>query len=94
MKDLWNDNEDICLLKLLILFGLRGMVVYVYYVMVFGYIDKDVNEFFYEGLIVVGGDLFIDEFLGLVMKIGEINLKCMELFDRVNIEIYGILELI
>ncbi len=61
MKDLWNDNEDIRSLKSLILFGLRGMAAYAYHAMVLGYTDKDVNEFFYEGLIAVGGDLSIDE---------------------------------
>ncbi|AWH77877.1 hydroxylamine reductase [Clostridioides difficile] len=89
MKDLWNDNEDIRSLKSLILFGLRGMAAYAYHAMVLGYTDKDVNEFFYEGLIAVGGDLSIDELLGLVMKTGEINLKCMELLDRANTETYG-----
>ncbi|MCC0650139.1 hydroxylamine reductase [Clostridioides sp. ZZV15-6598] len=89
MKNLWNDNEDIRSLKSLILFGLRGMAAYAYHAMVLGYIDKEVNDFFYEGLIAVGEDLSSDELLGFVMKTGEINLKCMELLDRANTETYG-----
>lgn len=89
MKNLWNDNEDIRSLKSLILFGLRGMAAYAYHAMVLGYTDKEVNDFFYEGLVAVGEDLSSDELLGFVMKTGEINLKCMELLDRANTETYG-----
>ncbi|MGO0916559.1 FAD-dependent oxidoreductase, partial [Clostridioides difficile] len=48
----------------------RGMAAYAYHAMVLGYTDKDVNEFFYEGLIAVGGDLSIDELLGVGTKLG------------------------
>jgi hydroxylamine reductase len=89
MSVLWDDNEDIRSLKSLILFGMRGMAAYAYHAMVLGYTDDDVDHFFCEGLSAVGEDLTMEQLLPLVLKVGEINLKCMELLDRANTETYG-----
>jgi len=89
MTTLWQADEDIRSLKSLILFGLRGMAAYAYHAMVLGYTDERVNNFFYEGLRVIGQDLGISELLPLTLKVGEINLLCMELLDRANTETYG-----
>lgn len=90
MNMLWNADEDIRSLKSLILFGLRGMAAYAYHAMVLGYTDDDVNKFFCEGLFAVGEDLTIEQLLPIVMKTGEVNLKCMELLNKANTETYGI----
>ena len=37
----------------------------------------------------ISNDLSIDELLTLVLKTGEVNLKCMELLDKANTETYG-----
>ena len=89
MNRLWEDNEDIRSLKSLILFGLRGMAAYAYHAMVLGYTDEEVNHFFYEGLFAVGEDWGMEELLPVVMKVGEVNLKCMALLDKANTETYG-----
>lgn len=89
MKQLWEAEEDIRSLKSLILFGLRGMAAYAYHAMVLGYRDESVNQFFYEGLFAVGYEYTVEELLPIVLKTGEINLKCMELLDRANTETYG-----
>lgn len=89
MQSLWNADEDIRSLKSLILFGLRGMAAYAYHAMVLGYTDDEVNAFFYEGLAAVGEDYNMEQLLPLVLKVGEINLKCMALLDRANTETYG-----
>ena len=89
MNRLWEDNEDIRSLKSLILFGLRGMAAYAYHAMVLGYTDEEVNRFFYEGLFAVGEDWGMEELLPVVMKVGEVNLKCMALLDKANTETYG-----
>ena len=89
MQNLWNADEDIRSLKSLILFGLRGMAAYAYHAMVLGYTDDEVNAFFYEGLAAVGEDYNMEQLLPLVLKVGEINLKCMVLLDRANTETYG-----
>lgn len=89
MSNLWEADEDIRSLKSLILFGLRGMAAYAYHAMVLGYTDEEVNRFFYEGLFAIGEDWGMEELLPMVMKVGQVNLKCMALLDRANTETYG-----
>lgn len=89
MKQLWNADEDIRSLKSLILFGLRGMAAYAYHALMLGYSDNEINSFFYEGLFAVGEDLDKEQLLPVVLKVGEINLKCMALLDQANTSAYG-----
>ena len=90
MKFIWEENEDIRSLKSLILFGIRGMAAYAYHAAVLGYTDKEVNAFFYKALFAIGmKDWGMDELLPIVLQVGEINLKCMELLDRANTKTYG-----
>lgn len=90
MDELWTSDEDIRSLKSLILFGIRGMAAYAYHGLVLGYEDSEVNEFFYRALSVISYDLSSDKLLETVLKVGEVNLKCMELLDRANTDAYGI----
>ena len=90
MKDLWQADEDIRSLKSLILFGIRGMAAYAYHANVLGYRDQEVNRFFYKALYAVGAkDWGMEELLPVVLEVGEVNLKCMELLDRANTQTYG-----
>ena len=89
MKGIWGADEDIRSLKSLILFGIRGMAAYAYHAAVLGYTDKDVNQFFYKALFVIGENWKVDELLPVVMEVGEVNLKCMALLDKANTETYG-----
>ena len=89
MARLWEDNEDIRSLKSLLLFGLRGMAAYAYHAYVLGKTDDTVNSFFYKGLLALGEDKTADELLALIMELGSVNLKCMELLDAANTGAYG-----
>ncbi len=89
INTVWNCNEDIRSLKSLILFGLKGMAAYAHHARVLGYIDKKIDDFFYKALQSLSKNLSADELLSLVLKTGEINLKCMELLDKANTETYG-----
>ena len=90
MQKLWNADPDIRSLKSLILFGVRGMAAYAYHADVLGYRDETVNAFFRKALFAVGMDDWgMDELLPVVMQVGEVNLRCMELLDRANTETYG-----
>lgn len=89
MNEIWNANEDIRSLKSLILFGIRGMAAYAYHAMVLGYTDDTVNEFFYKALSYISFDLDESQLLPVVMEVGEVNLKCMELLDKANTTSYG-----
>ena len=89
MSLLWGDNEDIRSLKSLLLFGLRGMAAYAHHAYVLGKTDGAVSEFFYKGLFAVGDDRTADELLALLMELGSVNLRCMELLDEANTGAYG-----
>lgn len=89
MRRIWDAKEDIRSLKSLILFGIRGMAAYAYHALVLGYEDKQVNDFFYKALSVISYDLEMHDLLPIVLEVGEVNLKCMELLDRANTETYG-----
>ena len=89
LEKLWTDNEDIRSLKSLILFGLKGMAAYAWHAKVLGFTDEAVCHFFYEGLAAVGEDYGMEQLLPLVLKTGEINLRCMELLDRANTQVLG-----
>lgn len=65
------------------------MAAYAFHAMVLGYSDEEVNAFFYEGLCAVGEEWTMEQLLPVVLKVGEINLKCMALLDRANTETYG-----
>lgn len=89
LNNIWNANEDIRSLKSLILFGLRGMAAYAYHADVLGYQDQEVFNFFYKAMFAIGEDWGMDELLPIVLEVGEVNLKCMELLDKANTETYG-----
>ncbi len=89
MNLLWKEQEDIRSLKSLILFGIRGMAAYAYHAAVLGYTDEEVNTFFCEALFKIGYEDSADALLPAVLKVGEINLKCMALLDQANTETYG-----
>lgn len=90
MGRLWNADEDIRSLKSLILFGIRGVAAYAYHAAVLGYHDDTVDRFFYKALIAIGMDDFgMEELLPIVMEVGEVNLRCMELLDKANTETFG-----
>lgn len=90
MNELWNADEDIRSLKSLILFGIRGVAAYAYHAAVLGYKDESISRFMYKALFAVGAeDWGMDELLPIVLEVGEVNLKTMELLDRANTETYG-----
>ncbi len=89
MTGLWTAADDSRSLKSLILLGMRGMAAYAYHALVLGYTDDEVNEFFLTGLRALGENLPTEQLLKLVMQLGQVNLKCMELLDKANTESYG-----
>ena len=89
MAKVWKTDEDIRSLKSLILFGIRGMAAYAYHAGVLGYSDKTVNEFIAKALFAVGEDWGMTELLPIVLEVGEVNFKCMEMLDKANTETYG-----
>ena len=90
MNTLWTTDEDVRSLQSLILFGIRGMAAYAYHASVLGYTDETISKFFYKALFAVGmKDWGMDELLLIVLEVGEVNLRCMELLDQANTTTYG-----
>ena len=89
MKNIWDADEDIRSLKSLILFGIKGMAAYAYHALALGKTDDEVNSFFYEALSAITEEKTSEELLSLVLKTGEVNLKCMAMLDAANTEAYG-----
>lgn len=55
-----------------------------------GYTDETISKFFYKALFAVGmKDWGMDELLPIVLEVGEVNLRCMELLDQANTTTYG-----
>lgn len=86
---LWTGDTDIVSLRSTLLLGMRGMAAYAWHAYVLGKEDRDVMEWFYKGLKALGEDHSLDEWLGLLMEFGSVNLKCMALLDEANTSAYG-----
>jgi len=87
--DLWAGNEDIVSLRSTLLLGLRGMAAYAWHAAVLGKTDDEVTAWFYKGMRALGEEHSAEEWLGLLMEFGQVNLKCMALLDEANTSTYG-----
>lgn len=87
--ELFKGGNDIVSLRSTLLFGLKGMAAYAHHAAVLGYHDDEVTSFFYEALSELDRGHTVKEWLGLIIKLGNVNLKCMELLDKANTESFG-----
>lgn len=88
-EELFHGNEDVISLRSTLLFGLRGMAAYAHHARVLGKRDADVDAWFIKGMAELAKDHSVDEWLGLLMEFGGVNLKCMALLDEANTGAYG-----
>jgi len=86
---LFGGDEDVRSLRSTLLFGLRGMAAYAHHARILGKRDSEVDAWFIKGMAALGDEHSIDEWLGLLMEFGGVNLKCMELLDEANTGVYG-----
>lgn len=82
MEKLWNEQENIRSLKLLILFGIRELAAYVYHAKALGYSDKTIDDFFLKSLCIISYDWTMEQLLSVVLEFGEVNFKCKELLNK------------
>jgi hydroxylamine reductase len=83
-------NPDIHALKWTVVIGLKGVAAYADHAQLLGKEDESVYAFIHEGLAAtLRSDLGLNDWVGLVLKVGEANLKAMELLDAANTEAYG-----
>ena len=83
-------NPDILSLQHTLLFGLKGVAAYADHAQILGQEDDKVYSFIHEGLAAtLKKDLSLEDWIKLVLKCGEINLRTMELLDAGNTGTYG-----
>ncbi|MFA5162075.1 MAG: hydroxylamine reductase [Elusimicrobiales bacterium] len=83
-------NEDIRSLREILLYGLKGMAAYADHAAVLGKSSDEVNAFFHEGLAALtDNSLSAQDYVALIMRFGQVNLKCLELLDDANTGAYG-----
>jgi len=83
-------DPDLHSLQWLLTYGIKGVAAYTYHAYILGKKDDRVFDFIHQGLAAaLDKSLGVDDFVGLVMKCGEINIRAMELLDAGNTETYG-----
>jgi hydroxylamine reductase len=84
-------GADVAGLQELITYGLKGTAAYADHAKVLGKEDDGVYAFFHESLDFLTGPRATDvnELVGMAMKVGQVNLKVMELLDAANTGTYG-----
>ena len=83
-------NPDILALQHTVLFGIKGVCAYADHAQILGKEDDKVYAFVQEGLAaMLNENLSLNDWVGLALKCGEINLRAMELLDAGNTETYG-----
>ncbi len=83
-------NPDIHSLKWLLVFGIKGICAYADHARILGQEDDKVYNFIHEALAAtLRTDLGLNDWVALVLKAGEINLRTMELLDAGNTGTYG-----
>jgi len=88
-EELFKGDRDMVSLRSTLLFGLRGMAAYAYHARVLGRRDPEVDAWFIKGLAALGEEHTVDQWLGLLMEFGGVNLKCLALLDEANTKVYG-----
>jgi len=83
-------DPDILSLQHTLLFGLKGVCAYLDHAQILGQKDDEVYGFVHEGLAAtLRKDLSLNDWVGLVLRCGEANLKAMALLDAGNTGTYG-----
>ncbi|MBM3243706.1 MAG: hydroxylamine reductase [Candidatus Omnitrophica bacterium] len=84
-------NEDIQSLQDILLFGLKGIAAYAYHARELGVKDDQVDSFMHEALFktVTNVSFDLSQYLELVLRCGEVNLKTMEMLDKAHTQRFG-----
>ena len=83
-------NIDIFSLKLTVTYGIKGMASYTFHAQELGQEDEQVYAFCHEVLAAIHRqDLTLNDWVNMALKVGEMNLRAMELLDAGNTGTYG-----
>ncbi|OPY74183.1 MAG: Hydroxylamine reductase [Syntrophorhabdus sp. PtaU1.Bin002] len=83
-------DPDVRSLQHTLLFGVKGVAAYAYHARILGQEDQKVYDFIDDALdALLTGNMPLGDWLAVVLKCGEINLRTMELLDLANTGAYG-----
>ncbi|CAD5972617.1 Hydroxylamine reductase [Planktothrix tepida] len=83
-------NIDIYSLQLTTIYGLKGLASYTFHAYELGQEDEKIYQFIYKALAALDQqDLDLNAWVGLALKVGEMNLRAMELLDAGHTGHYG-----
>jgi hydroxylamine reductase len=83
-------GEDVAGLQELVLYGLKGAAAYADHAQILGHEDQGIYATFHEGLdFLTRENATADELTAWALKVGELNLRVMQLLDAANTETYG-----
>lgn len=85
-----DSNEDLRSLKQIAIYGVRGLAAYTDHAAILGQEDPEVFSFIHDVMATLTRkDLTIDDLVPAALKVGEVNLRAMELLDAGNTGAYG-----
>ncbi|NLE67864.1 MAG: hydroxylamine reductase [Lentisphaerae bacterium] len=83
-------GPDAAGLQELVTYGLKGMAAYVDHARVLGVEDDSVYAFLHEALdFLAGNPSDANALVGMALRVGEVNLKAMQMLDAANTGAYG-----
>jgi hydroxylamine reductase len=83
-------GEDIQSLQQVMFFGIKGVAAYTHHAAVLGQEDDAIYAYIHEALAALSSKtLSLNEWVNLVLRCGEINLRAMELLDTGNTGRFG-----
>ncbi|MBN1363175.1 MAG: hydroxylamine reductase [Syntrophaceae bacterium] len=83
------ENIDVRSLRMLLIYGLKGIAAYAEHAAVLGFEDDKIYDFIQEALISTTKDLSVDEMVAIVLRAGECAVNVMALLDKANTSTYG-----
>lgn len=84
------DAVDVFSLKLTVLYGLKGAASYAFHAYELGQEDEQIYRFIYRALNALDdANLNLEQWVGLALEVGKINLRSMELLDTGHTHTYG-----
>ena len=90
MSDAFSADENIRSLQHTTLFGIKGVAAYADHAQILGQEGEKVYAFVHEGLAALSNkNIGLNDWVGLALKCGEINVRTMELLDAGNTGTYG-----
>jgi hydroxylamine reductase len=83
------ENIDVRSLRMLLIYGIKGIAAYAEHAAVLGFEDESIYNFIMEALVSTTKDLSVDEMVAIVMRAGSCAVNTMALLDKANTSTYG-----